>query len=131
MPDDLGLGRLVSEKKSDFIGKHLRARPALREPERLRLVGLVPVDGAATLRPGAQIVAVATPTLPGKSLGHISSTAHSPVLGHSVALALVTGGMTREGETLYAAYPLEDGETVPVRIVDPVFVDPEGKRLHV
>ena len=106
------------------------SRPALREPERLRLVGLVPVDGAATLRPGAQIVAEATPTLPGKSLGHISSTAHSPVLGHSVALALVSGGMARKGETLYAAYLLEDGETVPVRVVDPVFVDPEGKRLH-
>ena len=129
-PEDLGLGRMVSEKKPDFIGKHLRARPALKEPERPRLVGLVPADGAATLRPGAQIVAEAAPTLPGKSLGHITSTAHSPVLGHSVALALVRGGMARKGETLYAAYLLEDGETVPVRVTDPVFVDPEGKRLH-
>jgi len=129
-PEDLGLGRMVSEKKLDFIGKQLRARPALKESERPRLVGLVPADGAAKLRPGAQIVAAATPTLPGKSLGHITSTAHSPVLGHSVALALVSGGMARKGEMLYAAYLLEEGEAVPVRVVDPVFVDPEGKRLH-
>ncbi len=128
--EDLGLGRLVSEKKLDFIGKHLRARPALKEPTRQRLVGLVPVDGASKLKPGAQIVAEPTPTLPGKSLGHITSTAHSSVLGHSVALALVSGGLERKGETLYAAYFLENGTTVPVRVVDPVFVDPEGKRLH-
>ena len=38
--------------------------------------------------------------------------------------------LARKGETLYAAYLLEDGETVPVRVVNPVFVDPEGKRLH-
>jgi len=128
--EDLGLGRLVSVKKPDFIGKHLRERSGLKETGRLRLVGLVPADGASKLRPGAQIVAEATPTPPGKSLGHITSTAHSPTLGHSVALALVSGGAARKGETLYAAYFLENGETVPVRVVDPVFVDPEGKRLH-
>ncbi len=128
--EDLGLGRLVSARKPDFIGKHLRERPGLKEEDRLRLVGLVPADGTSKLRPGAQIVAEATPTLPGKSLGHITSTAHSPTLGHSVALALLSGGPRRKGETLYAAYFLEAGATVPVRVVDPVFVDPEGKRLH-
>jgi sarcosine oxidase subunit alpha len=129
-PEDLGLGRLVSAKKPDFIGKHLRERPALKAATRLRLVGLVPADGTSKLRPGAQIVAVPVPTLPTRSLGHIASAAHSPVLGHSVALALVSGGLARKGETLYASYLLEDGATVPVRVVDPVFVDPEGKRLH-
>jgi heterotetrameric sarcosine oxidase alpha subunit len=129
-PEDLGLGRLVSAKKPDFIGKHLRERTALKEAARLRLVGLVPADGTSKLRPGAQIVGVPAPTLPTRSLGHIASAAHSPVLGHSVALALVSGGLARKGETLYASYLLEDGATVPVRVVDPVFVDPEGKRLH-
>jgi sarcosine oxidase subunit alpha len=128
--EDLGLGRLVSAKKPDFIGKHLCERSALKDAGRLCLVGLVPVDGSSKLKPGAQIVAEAAPTLPGKSLGHIASAAHSPTLGHSVALALVSGGMARKGATLYAAYFLEDATTVPVRVVDPVFVDPEGKRLH-
>jgi len=129
--EDLGLGRMVSAKKPDFIGKHLRERPGLKDAGRLRIVGLVPADGTSRLRPGAQIVAEAAPTLPGKSLGHITSTAHSPTLGHSVALALVSGGAARKGETLYAAYFLDGGgASVPVRVVDPVFVDPEGKRLH-
>ncbi len=57
----------------------------------------MPADGAAKLQPGAQIVAGPAPTLPGKSLGHITSAAHSATLGHSVALALVSGGMTRKG----------------------------------
>ncbi|HXA72576.1 MAG TPA: sarcosine oxidase subunit alpha family protein [Stellaceae bacterium] len=129
-PEDLGLGRLVSAKKPDFIGKHLGSRPALKEAARLRLVGLVAADGISKLRPGAQLVAEPAPILPAKSLGHITSAAHSPTLGHSVALALVSGGLARKGETLYASFLLEESATVPVRVVDPVFVDPEGKRLH-
>jgi hypothetical protein len=30
---------------------------------------------------------------------------------------------------LHAAYPIK-GEVVEVKVVDPVFFDPEGKRLH-
>ena len=127
--EDLGLGRLVSAKKRDFIGKHLLHRPALTDAGRLRLVGLVPVDRRARLRSGAQITASASPSLPTQSLGHVTSTAFSPMLGHPVALALVAGGLKRRGETLYAAFPL-DGGVVPVEVVDPVFVDPEGRRLH-
>jgi len=127
--DDLGLGRMVSAKKPDFIGKHLRLRPGLTDAARLRLVGLEPVDGTSKLRSGAQIVAEPAPTLPTKSLGHITSGSTSPALGHPIALALVSGGPSRKGETLYASYPL-DGTVVAVRVVDPVFVDPEGKRLH-
>jgi glycine cleavage system aminomethyltransferase T len=47
-----------------------------------------------------------------------------------VALALVSGGLARKGETLYASFLLEESATVPVRVVDPIFIDPEGKRLH-
>ena len=127
--EDLGLGRLVSAKKRDFIGKHLLHRPGLTDAGRLRLVGLVPVDRRARLRSGAQITASASPSLPTQSLGHVTSTAFSPMLGHSIALALVAGSLKRRGETLYAAFPL-DGSVVPVEVVDPVFVDPEGRRLH-
>jgi sarcosine oxidase subunit alpha len=124
--EDLGLGRLVSAKKPDFIGKHLMGRPGLIDPKRLRLVGLVPVDGKTRIRAGAQIAAE---TAPAASLGHVTSTAFSPSLGHPIALALLRGGLQRKGETLRALFPL-DGSAVAVRVVEPVFVDPEGARLR-
>jgi len=125
-PQDLGLGRLVSTKK-DFIGKALLARPGLQDPERPRLVGLAPIDGKTRIRAGAHIVVEASGA--GSAIGHVSSTAWSPTLGHPIALALVAGGLARKGETLYASFPLK-GEAVAVGVSDPVFVDPEGRRLH-
>ncbi|HKO08681.1 MAG TPA: sarcosine oxidase subunit alpha family protein [Alphaproteobacteria bacterium] len=125
-PQDLGLGRLVSTKK-DFIGKALLARPGLQDPERPRLVGLAPIDGKTRIRAGAHIVVEASGT--GSAIGHVSSAAWSPALGHPIALALVAGGLARKGETLYASFPLK-GEVVGVGVSDPVFVDPEGRRLH-
>jgi sarcosine oxidase subunit alpha len=62
-------------------------------------------------------------------LGHVTSAAHSATLGHPIALALVSGGLSRQGETLHAADPLRD-TVVPVRVVPPHFFDPEGERLH-
>jgi len=59
----------------------------------------------------------------------VTSTATSPALGHPIALALLRGGLERKGETLHALYPL-DGSAVAVRVVEPVFVDPEGARLR-
>jgi sarcosine oxidase subunit alpha len=127
-PADLGLGRMVRWEK-DFIGKHLLTRPALVEPGRLRLVGLAPADGASRLRGGAQLTADAATPPPVASLGHITSVCHSPALGGPIALALLADGDQREGETVYARFPLR-GETVAVKVVSPVFVDPEGSKLH-
>jgi sarcosine oxidase subunit alpha len=127
-PEDLGLGRLVSTRK-DFIGRASLERPGLRDSGRKRLVGLVPQDRTARLRAGAQLVASADAAPPVPMLGVITSAAFSPTLGHSVALALLSGGPARRGERLVAAFPLK-GEAVPVEVVDPVFVDPEGTRLH-
>jgi sarcosine oxidase subunit alpha len=127
-PEDLGLGRLVSTRK-DFIGRAALERPGLRDSGRKRLVGLVPQDRAARLRAGAQLVVDGGAKPPVPMLGVVTSAALSPTLGHSVALALLSGGSARKGERLVAAFPLK-GEAVPVEVVDPVFVDPEGRHLH-
>ncbi|HVM77748.1 MAG TPA: sarcosine oxidase subunit alpha family protein [Stellaceae bacterium] len=127
--EDLGLGRLVSARKPDFIGKHLMGRPGLIDPKRLRLVGLVPVDGKTRIRAGSQIALETAPATAAKGLGHVTSTAFSPELGHPIALALLRGGLQRKSETLHALFPL-DGSAVAVRVADPVFVDPEGARLR-
>ena len=125
-PHDLGLGHLVSAKK-DFIGRALLTRPGLAAPDRPRLVGLVPQDGRTRIRAGAQIVAAASGE--GPALGHVTSAAFSPTLGRPIALALLSRGSERKGETLHAAFPLR-GEVVSVAVTGSVFVDPEGKRLH-
>jgi sarcosine oxidase subunit alpha len=125
---DLGLGRLVSGKK-DFIGRRSLTRPALAEPGRPQLVGLVPLDTTQRLRSGAQLVTDPKAPPPVKMLGHVTSTAFSPSLGHSIALALLSGGAQHKGETLHAAFPLRN-EAVAARVTDPIFLDPKGERLH-
>jgi heterotetrameric sarcosine oxidase alpha subunit len=123
---DLGLGGMVSTRK-DFIGRRLLERPALRDPARPRLVGLVPLDGRSRIANGSHLLEESTGK--GLSLGHVTSTAFSPALGHPIALALVARGAERKGETLYASFPLR-GTVVPCRVTETVFVDPEGRRLH-
>jgi sarcosine oxidase subunit alpha len=121
--EDLGLGRLLAAK--DFIGKRALEKPGLRDAARLRLVGLVPVDGRTRIRAGSQLLPHGAPPM----LGHVTSQAYSPTLGKPIALALLSGGLSRLGEHLQAAFPLKS-EAVEVTVVDPVFFDPEGKRLH-
>ncbi|HWK47558.1 MAG TPA: sarcosine oxidase subunit alpha family protein [Stellaceae bacterium] len=125
---DLGLGRMVSKKKR-FIGGRLLGRPCLADPNRQRLVGLVPVDGVTPLRGGAQLVADPYAPPPVALQGHVASVAVSPTLGHPIALAFLERGAERLGETLFAAFPLNDS-AVEVRVVSPFFYDPEGTRLH-
>ncbi len=127
-PGDLNMERLVARKK-DFIGKPLLARPGLVDPKRKRLVGLVPVDGRTRIRAGAQLVEDPRAPAPVPMLGHVTSACFSATLGHPIAMALVEGGLARKGETLAAAFPVRD-ESVAVRVVDPVFFDPKGERLH-
>jgi glycine cleavage system aminomethyltransferase T len=127
-PADLGLGRMVRRDK-DFIGKRLLERPALADSGRMALVGLIPVDRNSRLRPGAQLTVEAATAPPVPIAGHITSACFSPHMGHPIALALLAGGLTRAGETLFARFPLRN-ETVVVKVVQPVFVDPEGKKLH-
>jgi sarcosine oxidase subunit alpha len=127
-PADLGLGRMASRNK-DYVGRAALDRAALQDPARPRLVGLVARDGRSPIRSGAQIVADPTAKPPVAMLGHVTSADFSPTLQRPIALALVAGGPERRGETLHATYPLR-GETTEVTVTDPVFVDPEGRRLY-
>ena len=42
---------------------------------------------------------------------------------------MLTGGKQRLGETVWALFPPRN-QAVEVRVVDPIFIDPEGSRLH-
>ena len=124
-PDDAGLGRMVASRKPDFVGKRSLTRPAMADADRKQLLGLLTADGRTLLEEGAQIVDPAAPT---RSLGHVSSSYPSDAVGRPIALALLRGGRARMGTTLAVAMP---GGAIPVTVVDPVFLDPEGARLHV
>lgn len=125
-PYDAGMAWIVSDKKGDFIGKRSFSRPDMLRPDRKQLVGLLPDDRRLVLREGTQLLEDAKVTIPARMIGHVTSSYQSAALDRSFALALVKGGHDAKGKTIYAS--LKDGRTAPVRIVDPVFYDPEGVR---
>jgi sarcosine oxidase subunit alpha len=124
-PIDLGMDWIVSKTKPDFIGKRGLARPDLQDPNRKQLVGLLTEDPNEVLPEGGQIVADVKPEPPMTMLGHVTSSYHSANCGRSIAMALLKGGHSRKGETLYV--PLQ-GKTVTVTVTDPVFFDKDGSR---
>jgi len=126
---DLGLGKMVSTSKA-FIGSSLLQRPALSREDRLQLVGLEAVDGSSAIPLAAHLTAA--PWKPGVvqlPLGHLTAAIQSPTLGRSIALALLTGGHRRMGETLWAVSPVNN-QSVEVRVGSSCFVDVTGSRLH-
>ena len=125
--DDLGLARMAAMAKPDFIGKRSLSLPDLKRAGRKQLVGLLPSDPNFTPDEGAQIVASATPAIGAPALGHVTSSYLSPTLERSFALALVADGRARLGETLFAT---SEEAARPVRLVEPVFYDKEGRRLE-
>ena len=151
-PVDLGMNWLLSKEK-DFLGKRSLRRPDCLREDRKQLVGLLSSDGRTVLPEGTQLVDEcgalgkvnkiartgklrtggkqngAGKPAPVPMCGHVTSSYRSACLGHPVALALVAGGRTRKGETIFAA--LQGRRPLPVQIVSPTFYDPRGRRQHV
>ena len=124
---DLGMERLVNAGKW-CVGKPLLARAALIATDRWQLVGLTAQRGA-TIPRGAKIVADPDRAPPNPMLGHVTSWCYSPHVGASIALALVAGGRSRHGETLWAVSPLAQAR-VEVTVGPSCFIDPDGERLR-
>jgi sarcosine oxidase subunit alpha len=78
---------------------------------------------------GAHLFAKGAPRDMENDQGWVTSACYSPHLKSYIALAYLENGDTRMGETLIAANPLE-GSEVPVEVVSPHFIDPEGGRLR-
>ncbi|MEM8990314.1 MAG: sarcosine oxidase subunit alpha family protein [Pseudomonadota bacterium] len=126
-PQDLGLSWAVSKKKADFIGKRAFDRIDITREDRKQLVGLLTEDPTVVLPDGAHAVAeVKAAGQPMKTIGHVTSTYRSPVLGRSIAMALIERGRERMGEVL--DFPLEGGSVIRATVSDPVFYDKEGAR---
>jgi len=124
---DVGLSRMARKDK-DFIGRQLAARPLLLASGRPSLVGLECLEPGQRLRGGA-ILFAAGEAIKGHGRGHITSVTWSPALGKFIALGFYAGGLEHVGEEVVCAFPLAD-ERVRARITSPVFLDPQGERLH-
>jgi len=127
VPADLGMDWIVSKKKADFIGKRSLARSFIAGAERRHLVGLLSEDPQQVIPDGAYAVAQVTDQPPMPLLGHVTSSYFSPTLERSIALALITRGRERIGDTL--EIPLAD-KVIRARVTEPRFYDPEGERLR-
>jgi len=125
--NDLGMGKMVSKKKVDFIGKAMVDRPAMTAPDRLQLVGIKPLDPAQTFRAGAHILKQGAGATIEQDQGYVSSYCYSPTLQSPIALALVKGGRERHGEQIIIWDGLK-GTKIPALICNPVFVDPENAK---
>jgi sarcosine oxidase subunit alpha len=125
---DLGMEKMMSKKK-DYIGRVLSQRPALVAQDRPSLSGFRPLDLAQRLRGGTHVLTPGMPVSPENAQGHMTSVCFSPAVGGWIGLGLLKQGPQRIGERLRAYDPVR-GEDFVVEVCAPVFVDPEGVRLH-
>ncbi|WP_298432034.1 sarcosine oxidase subunit alpha family protein [uncultured Jannaschia sp.] len=129
IPQDLGLDWAISKKKDDYLGKRGQARSEFQKPDRWKLVGLRTEDGSV-LEDGAYAIAEGENANGQRNTeGRVTSTYHSPTLGHGIAMGLVAYGPDRMGEVLH--FTRIGQEPVAARIVDPVFFDREGEKQNV
>jgi sarcosine oxidase subunit alpha len=92
-------------------------------------VGLRPVEKGERLRAGAHFIGIGQAAEMANDEGYMTSVAYSPHLGHWIGLGMIRGGAARIGERVRAHDPVRNGDVI-VEICSPVFVDPEGVRLH-
>ena len=124
-PLDIGFGRIVANKKGDFIGARSLKRAEDKRTDRRQLVGFELDDGDATVLPGAHIVAGNGAGR--RSEGFATSACMSPTLGKTIGLGLLERGFERKGETIQL---YDDEQIVSARIVDACFYDPDGERMR-
>ncbi len=124
---DLGLGATL--KDADCIGRAAAGRPGLLDPDRRRLVGLRPLDAAEQLTAGAHLFPEAAEVRPQTDQGHITSACHSPTLGTSLALALLSRGPERHGERVRMVDRMR-GLMVLCEVGPPCALDPSGERAR-
>jgi len=129
-PGDLGFAKMVSAAKADFIGKAMLAREGLQDPKRPTLVGVKPINANQSFKTGSHILNKDAAATLEASQGYVTSSAYSPIVGSTIGLALVIDGPKRHGEEVVAWNALRN-EYTPAVLCDPVFVDPENRKLHV
>ncbi len=125
---DVGMQRMLSQKK-DFIGNKMAQRPGLLDPNRERLVGLKTKGSISRLKAGSQLFNVNDEPLADNNQGFISSVAFSPIENCHIGLAFLKRGPERWGEHINAVNFMADTQ-LECEVCNPVFYDPDGKKMH-
>jgi sarcosine oxidase subunit alpha len=125
---DLSLEGMLSKKK-DFIGKRSLNREAFLDPNREKIVGVVPLDKKSMIPEGSHLVSDSNASLPNPKLGHISASCWSVEYNNPFSLAILKDGKKRIGEKLFALSPLKN-KNIEVEIVSSHYVDSKGERVR-
>jgi len=125
-PDDVGWGYVARNKATDYIGKRSLFREGNMEQGRKQFVGLEPLDPNQHIQPGGHLLIGKDRQPPAKTDGWITSACFSPNLERYIALGVLRAGRDRDGEILTVC---DEDRRFNVKVVSPVFYDPENKRL--
>ena len=121
-PADMDLAWCVRRNNDvDFVGRRSLALSDYQRSNRLQFVGLETRDPLTVLPEGAQLLNERSKTVPAPMQGYVTSSYFSATLGRSIALAMVSGGHRRLGESLQCA--LHNGRFIEVKIVSSTFYD--------
>jgi aminomethyltransferase len=138
-PNEIGLGRLVSFDKADFVGRLALEREALAGGPPRRLVGLQldwsDIEGlfsAQGLPPAISPVVDRSPRpvyVGGRLIGKATSVGWSPILKQAIALATVPPSHEALGSRVDVEWSVEGRRgRVASTVVDLPFLDLERKR---
>jgi aminomethyltransferase len=139
-PGEVGLGRLVSFDKADFVGRLALEREARAGGPARRLVGLqldwYGIEGlysAQGLPPAISPVVDRSPRpifLGGRQVGRATSVGWSPILKQAIALASVPPALEATGSKVDVEWTVEGRRgRVSASVVELPFLDLERKRV--
>lgn len=132
-PSDMGMDWIVKpNEKMSFIGERSQKRSDMLREKRKQLVGLLTIDdtqhviteGLAIVRANKQDKALSLPPVH-PVMGHVTSSYYSPILGHSIALAVVEDGHKIHGDILHVRE--KEAKLIQVKVVSPLFYDVDNK----
>ena len=115
---DLRLEKMLNPR-GGYIGEAGMNRPFFQDPQRLQLVGLESLEGP--IPEGSMLVEKTGDA----AQGHVTGSGLRTLQSGFIALGLLQGGRSREGETLTCWSGVRK-QAVRARIVAPHFYDPQG-----
>jgi sarcosine oxidase subunit alpha len=126
-PADVNMSWIVANNKPfSFIGQRSFSIAALSADNRFQLVGLLTKDASVVLPEGSHII-----NNKGKSIGYVTSSYFSPILGRSIAMAQMQGGLSKIGETTIVKIVQEKQglKEILCEVSSSVFYDINGERV--